>query len=156
MRLCRQQQLPRCSLALTALFSACCVHGVPLLCAQLRSVRHRPTPEQPFVFIDFEDQQTALAVLERHLSLAGRELVTNAVDYHAQQREREHYQRPGEYGVTRCLGAVSPRTGLWLMPAAWPVVGARLDQERDRGRGIGGLQESTCLLRILTIPHAPQ
>lgn len=53
------------------------------------------------MFVDFEDQATALAALERRLTLAGRELVTHPVDFYAQQREREllYHQRPGEIAI---------------------------------------------------------
>jgi hypothetical protein len=68
-------------------------------CSQLRSIRHKPTAEQPYVFVDFEDQATALAALERRLTLGGQALASFPVDYHAQQREREqlYHQRPGMF-----------------------------------------------------------
>jgi hypothetical protein len=76
--------------------------GLPLLLlccfSQLRSVRRpKSTAEQPYVFVDFEEQATALAALQRRLTLGGQDLAVFPVDYHAQQREREqlYHQRPG-------------------------------------------------------------
>lgn len=84
---------------------------------QLRSVRHRPTAEQPYVFVDFEEQAPAFAALEQRLTLAGRDLATHPVDYHAQQREKEqlYHQRPG--------GQICWQ---WHLAAAGTVDGARL------------------------------
>lgn len=52
---------------------------------QIQSIRHRPTPEAPYVFVDFNDQRDALAALsagaEQQLSIQGRKLVLNPVSY---------------------------------------------------------------------------
>lgn len=52
---------------------------------QILSIKHRPTAEAPYVFVEFNDQRDALAALasgqEQRLVLQGRKLSTEPVPF---------------------------------------------------------------------------